>query len=79
MNGLAANQTATYATVTTDQDGAIKSVTAGTGEFTTDIVLAGTQGTQYIQYPNGSQQTTAMNTLPASQTYTYATVTTDAN
>eukprot|EP00981_Chlorochromonas_danica_P013540 scaffold6451_cov183-Ochromonas_danica.AAC.1 len=30
MNGLTANQTATYATVTTDQDGAIKTVTAGT-------------------------------------------------
>jgi len=79
MNDLDANQTYTYATVTTDQDGAIKTVSSGTGEFSTDIVLTGVQGTQYIQYPNGSKQTTAMNTLPASQTYNYATITTDAN
>ena len=79
MNGLTTNLTATYATITTDQDGAIKTVTAGTGEFSMDIVLTGTQGEQCIQYPNGSQQTTAMNTLPASQTYNYATITTDAN
>jgi len=78
MNGLPTNTTTTYATITTDQDGAIKTVTPGTGEFPMDIVLTGTQG-QYIQYPNGSQQTTAMNTLPASQTYNFATITTDAN
>lgn len=79
MNDLVANQTLTYATVTTDQDGVIKTVTAGTGEFPMDIVLTGTQGQQYIQYPNASQQFTAMNTLPASQTYTYASITTDSN
>jgi hypothetical protein len=51
------------------------------GEIIEDsnIILAGTQGTQYIQYPNTSKQYTAMNTLPANQTYNYATVTTDAN
>eukprot|EP01039_Chlorochromonas_danica_P011551 gene11551-12932_t len=69
----------TYATITTDADGAISSVAQGTGEFPMDIVLTGTQGTQYIQYPNGSQQFTAMNTLPANQTYNLATVKTDAN
>ena len=79
MNDLVANQTLTYATVTTDQDGVIKAVTAGTGEFATNITLTGTQGTQYVQYPNNSKQYTAMNTLPASQTYNYATITTDAN
>ncbi len=54
MNDLDANQTYTYATVSTDQDGVIKTVSAGTGAFATNITLTGTQGTQYIQYPNTS-------------------------
>ena len=79
MNGLVANQTYPYATITTDAYGVIKTLAAGTGAFATNITLTGTQGTQYIQYPNASQQFTAMNTLPANQTYNYATITTDAN
>ncbi len=77
MNDLVANQTLTYATVTTDQDGVIKTVTAGTGEFETNITLIGMQG-QYIMWPNGTKQQTAMNDLVANQTYTNATITTDA-
>lgn len=44
-----------------------------------NIILAGTQGTQYIQFPNTSKQYTAMNTLTASSTFNYATVKTDSN
>jgi len=42
-----------------------------------NIILAGTQGDQYIQWPNGSKQYTAMNGLTTNLTATYATVTTD--
>lgn len=44
-----------------------------------DIILNGTQGENYIQFPNSTKQYTAMNTLTASTTYNYATVTTDSN
>lgn len=51
------------------------------GEIIEDsnIILAGTQGTQYIQFPNTSKQYTAMNTLTASSTFNYATIKTDSN
>jgi len=77
MNTLPANQTLTYATVQTDANGAITSISNGTGEFPMNIVFTGMQG-QYIQWPNGTKQQTAMNDLVANQTYTNATITTDA-
>jgi hypothetical protein len=77
MNTLPANQTLTYATVQIDANGAITSISNGTGEFPMNIVFTGMQG-QYIQWPNGTKQQTAMNDLVANQTYTNATITTDA-
>ena len=79
MNTLPISQVSKYATVTTDTNGAISAITAGDGIFPMDVVLSGTQGTRALQFPNASKQYTAMNTLPASQTYTYPTITTDAN
>eukprot|EP00981_Chlorochromonas_danica_P012671 scaffold5247_cov109-Ochromonas_danica.AAC.5 len=77
MNTLPANQTLTYATFQTDANGAITSVSNGTGAMPWNIVFTGTQG-QYIQWPNGTKQQTAMNDLVANQTYTNTTITTDA-
>ncbi len=43
-----------------------------------DVLMEGTTGTQGIVFPNGVKQFYAMKTFPASQTYSYTTVTTDA-
>ena len=44
-----------------------------------DVLMEGTDGTQGIVFPNGVKQLYAMKTFPANQTYSYTTVTTDAN
>ena len=81
MNTLPISKTYTKATIQTDVNGAISSIANGveSSTFADNIILDGVQNVQYIQFPNLSKQYTALNTLPASQTYSNATIHTDAN